>query len=118
MISYKSVLICSLVISALCDDFVPAPETMSTIQTDSISVSQTNGDSVTYTATYNTFYQDEANYFNVTLNLANVDTSAVTTTDGTDGIWVGLGFNSATMYPANVILCTFLYNGDTTDATS
>ena len=58
-------------------------------------------------------------YLNISLSLQNYDaTSWAATTDGTVGVWFGIGFNSAVMTPANVVVCEFMYTGAATGSIS
>ena len=49
----------------------------------------------------------------MTLFLDNYDATWITTDDGSEGIWMGIGFNSAVMTPTNVVVCQYLYTGNT-----
>ena len=49
--------------------------------------------------------------FNVTLSLQNVDISGWNTTDGSQGLWLGLGYSTFTMANADFSMCFYYYNG-------
>jgi hypothetical protein len=49
----------------------------------------------------------------MTLTLTNFDATYATSTDGSDGVWLGIGFDNTVMAPTNVVVCTCLNFGNT-----
>jgi hypothetical protein len=67
-----------------------------------------------YQATYYNFTNGTgANYLYMRLSLLGYNASWINTTDGTMGLWLGIGFDTRTAFPANVVICniSFLGNG-------
>ena len=42
--------------------------------------------------------------------MTNYDATWIDTTDGSDGVWVGIGFDNDEMSYTNVVVCMLYYN--------
>ncbi len=51
----------------------------------------------------------------ITLSLYYYDATWITTTDGSEGVWMAVGFNSNSMSGANVVYCYITYTGSASD---
>jgi hypothetical protein len=63
-----------------------------------------------YSAYYSNYTYNSSEYLAVSLLLTNYDASWIDTTDGTDGVWLGIGFDNDEMSYTNVVVCMLLYN--------
>lgn len=76
--------------------------------------SSANG--VTFTATY--FNETDSNgvaALDITLTISGYDATAITTTDGSEGMWMAVGFNRLFMPGTNCVVCYIPYTGSGTD---
>mmetsp|Transcript_9068 Transcript_9068/g.6824 ORF Transcript_9068/g.6824 Transcript_9068/m.6824 type:complete len:98 (+) Transcript_9068:287-580(+) len=66
-----------------------------------------------YTVSYYSYVgEDGETYLEVFLKLTNLDASWITHSDGSQGIWMGIGFDTKHVLEANTVVCYLPYKGE------
>lgn len=82
----------------------------------SIKTSTFSASTPEYSAFYSNYTVNDTDYLSVSLLLTNYDASWITDADGSDGLWLGIGFGNTEMSLTNVVVCSIYFNSsdDTT----
>jgi len=64
------------------------------------------------TSYFNYTSESGEDYLSMVLSLQHYDATWITETDGSQGVWLGIGFNTDSMFPSNVVVCYLGYFGE------
>ena len=66
-----------------------------------------------YSLSYYNYTADSGeDYLALTLSLQDYDATWITEADGSQGVWLGIGFDTQSMYTSNVVVCYLGYFGE------
>ena len=78
---------------------------------DPRTISLFSGGGSTFEVTYSNSTSGGSDILEVSLILTGYDATWLTSTDGSKGVYLGIGWNSVAMGGTNVVMCTLYYTG-------